>query len=52
MSKAKAKRVNVTSFLDLKAEISKQEEEFAQNKAAGKGNYVVGGVRRPDKVSY
>jgi hypothetical protein len=51
MSKAKAKRVNATTFLDLKAEISKQEEEFSRNKAAGKGNYVVGGIKRPDKVS-
>ena len=52
MSKAKAKGVNVTSFFDLKAEISKQEEEFAKNKTAGKSNYVVGGIKRPDKVCF
>jgi hypothetical protein len=38
MSRAKAKGVKVTSFFDLKSEISKQEEEFAKNKAAGKSN--------------
>lgn len=52
MSRAKAKGVNVTSLFDLKAEISKQEEEFTKNKAAGKSNYVVGGIKRPDKVSH
>lgn len=52
MSRAKGKGVNVTSFFDLKAEISKQEEEFAKSKVAGKSNYVVGGIKRPDKVSY
>jgi hypothetical protein len=51
MSRAKAKGVNVTSFFDLKAEISKQEEEFAKSKVSGKNNYVVGGIKRPDKVS-
>lgn len=49
MSRAKGKGVNVTSFFDLKAEISKQEEEFAKSKVAGKSNYVVGGIKRPDK---
>ncbi|KAF7374952.1 hypothetical protein MSAN_00381300 [Mycena sanguinolenta] len=48
-AKAKAKGISASSFLDLKAELSKQEDEFARNKAAGKVNYVVGGVKRPDK---
>ncbi|KAG6865719.1 hypothetical protein C0991_012365 [Blastosporella zonata] len=47
--KSKGKGVSFSSFLDLKAEISKQEEEFARSKAAGKANYIVGGVKRPDK---
>ncbi|KAJ7274466.1 hypothetical protein B0H12DRAFT_399967 [Mycena haematopus] len=47
--KAKAKGINASSFLDLKAELSKQEDEFTRNKAAGKSNYLVGGVKRPDK---
>ncbi|KAJ7052633.1 hypothetical protein C8F01DRAFT_998074 [Mycena amicta] len=48
-SKAKAKGISTSSFLDLKAELSKQEGEFARNKAAGKSSYLVGGVKRPDK---
>ncbi|GLB40200.1 putative protein with domain of unknown function (DUF4078) [Lyophyllum shimeji] len=48
-NKAKAKGVSASSFLDLKAELAKQEEEFAKSKAAGKANYIVGGVKRPDK---
>lgn len=48
--KAKAKGISASSFLDLKAELSKQEDEFARNKAAGKSSYVVGGVKRPNKV--
>ncbi|KAJ6513328.1 hypothetical protein C8R45DRAFT_812987 [Mycena sanguinolenta] len=48
-AKAKAKGISASSFLDLKAELSKQEDEFTRNKAAGKSNYVVGGVKRPDK---
>ncbi|KAG6816298.1 hypothetical protein H0H87_007181 [Tephrocybe sp. NHM501043] len=48
--KSKGKGVSVSSFLDLKAEISKQEEEFAKRKAGGNANYIVGGVKRPDKV--
>ncbi|KAJ6531737.1 hypothetical protein B0H19DRAFT_966473 [Mycena capillaripes] len=46
-AKAKAKGISA-SFLDLRAEVSKQEAEFSRNKAAGK-KYVVGGVKRPDK---
>jgi hypothetical protein len=41
-----------STFFDLKAEIAKQEEEFAKSKAAGKSNLIVGGVKRPDKVRY
>ncbi|KAG5647407.1 hypothetical protein DXG03_000478 [Asterophora parasitica] len=48
-NKAKAKGVSASSFLDLKAELSKQEAEFSKSKAAGKANYIVGGVKRPDK---
>lgn len=50
-AKAKAKGVSATSFFDLKAEISKQEAEFKKNKAAGKSTQIVGGIKRPDKVS-
>jgi len=50
--KSKAKGLSASSFFDLKAEISKQEEEFTKGKAAGKANYIVGGVRRPDKVNW
>ncbi|KAH0585415.1 hypothetical protein H2248_008655 [Termitomyces sp. 'cryptogamus'] len=48
-SNSKAKGVSVGSFLDLKAEIARQEEEFAKTKAAGKAKYIIGGVKRPDK---
>ncbi|KAJ6494780.1 hypothetical protein C8R47DRAFT_1213459 [Mycena vitilis] len=48
-AKAKAKGISASSFLDLKAELSKQEDEFSRNKAAGKSKYIVGGVQRPDK---
>ena len=49
-NKAKAAGVSASSFFDLKAELAKQEEEFAKNKAAGKGAALVGGVKRSDKV--
>ncbi|KAJ7227135.1 hypothetical protein GGX14DRAFT_628361 [Mycena pura] len=49
MSKAKAKGISASSFLDLKAELSKQEDEFTRNKASGKSSYVVGGIKRPNK---
>lgn len=49
-NKAKAAGVSASSFFDLKAELAKQEEDFAKNKAAGKGAALVGGVKRPDKV--
>ncbi|PCH42250.1 hypothetical protein WOLCODRAFT_137789 [Wolfiporia cocos MD-104 SS10] len=48
-SKAKAAGVSASSFLDLKAELAKKEEEFAKNKAAGKAAALVGGIKRPDK---
>ncbi|KAG5354103.1 hypothetical protein C0989_007463 [Termitomyces sp. Mn162] len=48
-SNSKAKGVSVGSFLDLKAEIARQEEEFVKTKAAGKAKYIIGGVKRPDK---
>jgi hypothetical protein len=49
-NKAKAAGISASSFFDLKAELAKQENEFAKNKAAGKSNAIVGGVKRPDKV--
>lgn len=49
-SKSKAKGINASSFFDLKAELSKQEVEFAKAKAAGRSTSIVGGVKRPDKV--
>ncbi|KAG2017904.1 hypothetical protein CC2G_007365 [Coprinopsis cinerea AmutBmut pab1-1] len=48
-SKAKAKGISATSFFDLKAELAKQEAEFAENKAAGQTSTIVGGIKRPDK---
>jgi len=51
-SKPKAKGVSTSSFFDLKAELSKQQAEFAKNKASGKSAQIVGGVKRPDKVSH
>ncbi|THH09647.1 hypothetical protein EW146_g8630 [Bondarzewia mesenterica] len=37
-----------STFLDLKAQIAKQEEEFAIRKAAGQAAAIVGGVKRSD----
>lgn len=48
--KAKAAGISASSFFDLKAELSKKEAEFSKNKAAGKANAVVGGVKRDNKV--
>ncbi|KAJ7773214.1 hypothetical protein B0H16DRAFT_1660332 [Mycena metata] len=48
-AKAKAKGISASSFLDLKAELSKQESEFSRNKTAGSSKFIVGGVKRPDK---
>lgn len=50
-NKAKAAGISASSFFDLKAELAKQENDFAKNKAAGKSNaMIVGGIKRPDKV--
>ncbi|KAI0368746.1 hypothetical protein BV20DRAFT_968832 [Pilatotrama ljubarskyi] len=49
VDKAKAAGVSASSFFDLKAELAKKEEEFTKNKAAGKANAIVGGVKRNDK---
>ncbi|KAF8992850.1 hypothetical protein BDQ17DRAFT_1253506 [Cyathus striatus] len=46
-SKSKAKGISASSFFDLKAEISKQEEEFARNRTIGK--CTARGVKRADK---
>lgn len=48
-NKARAAGVSASSFFDLKAEITKKEDEFARTKAAGGSKYTVGGVKRPDK---
>ncbi|KAF8899941.1 hypothetical protein CPB84DRAFT_1680805 [Gymnopilus junonius] len=48
-SKSKAKGISASSFFDLKAELSKQEVEFAKAKAAGNVKPIVGGIKRPDK---
>lgn len=46
--KARAAGVSASSFFDLKAEIAKQQEEFAKAKAAGKDTKAV--LNRPGKV--
>lgn len=48
-SKEKAAGIGATSFLDLKAELAKQEAQFAQDRAVGKSRSIVGGVERSDK---
>lgn len=49
MNKGRAKVVSASSFLDLKAELSKKEDELRRNKAAGKTN--TGGLKKTlDKV--
>jgi hypothetical protein len=50
-TKAKAKGIGASSFFDLKAELSKQETEFAKKKASGESTRIVGGIPRPGKVS-
>ncbi|KAF8515378.1 hypothetical protein BU17DRAFT_51730 [Hysterangium stoloniferum] len=40
---------STSSFLDLKAELTKQEAEFSKNKASGKATYTKGGIQRPGK---
>ena len=51
-SKSKAKGISASSFFDLKAELSKQEADFARAKGSGKSTAIIGGVKRPDKVHY
>ena len=51
-NKSKSAGVSASSFLDLKAELAKQESEFVKNRANGKETYIVGGVKRPDKVRF
>lgn len=50
-SKAKAAGVSASSFLDLKAELAKQETDFSKKKAGGSQSYVAGNRQRPDKAS-
>ena len=49
-SKSKAKGISASSFFDLKAELSKQEADFARAKGSGKSTTIIGGVKRLDKV--
>ncbi|KAG8917896.1 hypothetical protein FRC00_013082 [Tulasnella sp. 408] len=52
MGKARSAGVSASSFLDLKAELSKAEDEFKKAKASGSGGKVepiVGGVKREGK---
>ena len=49
-NKSRAKGISASSFFDLKAELSKQEADFAKAKAAGGSTKIIGGVKRPDKV--
>ena len=51
-TKSKAKGISASSFFDLKAELSKQEADFAKAKGSGKSTAIIGGVKRPDKVHY
>ncbi|KIM39765.1 hypothetical protein M413DRAFT_74026 [Hebeloma cylindrosporum] len=48
-NKSRAKGISASSFFDLKAELSKQEADFAKTKAAGGSTKIIGGVKRPDK---
>jgi len=52
VNKAKAAGISASSFFDLKAELSKQEDEFAKKRAAGLSTAIIGGVKRPEKVRY
>ena len=50
MSK-KAKSFAASSLLDLKAELAQQEADAKTRRAAGgKKEYIIGGVKRPEKV--
>ncbi|KAF8732371.1 hypothetical protein AX14_004495 [Amanita brunnescens Koide BX004] len=48
-TKAKSKAISASSFLELKAELAKKEEEISKLKAAGKSTTIAGGPKRPDK---
>ena len=51
--KRSSSNVNSASFLDLKAELSKKEEDFKKAKGSsstGRALPIVGGVRREEKV--
>lgn len=50
-TKSKSKAISASSFLELKAELAKKEEEIAKLKAAGKSTTIAGGPKRLDKVS-
>ncbi len=39
------------SFLYLKAEVAKKEIEWEKNRSTGKDKFIVGGIKRPDKVN-
>ncbi|KAF8348820.1 hypothetical protein F5887DRAFT_1241934 [Amanita rubescens] len=45
----KSKAISASSFLELKAELAKKEEEISKLKAAGKSTAIGGGPKRPDK---
>lgn len=51
-SKAKAAGVSASSFLDLKAELAKQETDLSKKKVGGSQSYVAGNRQRPDKESF
>lgn len=46
--KSKAKGISASSFLDLRAELAKKQEEFTKSRSAGKPTYTTGGVPRPE----
>ncbi|KAK2462981.1 hypothetical protein APHAL10511_005033 [Amanita phalloides] len=48
-SKSKSKSISASSFLELKAELAKKEEELTKLKAAGQSTTIAGGPKRPDK---
>jgi hypothetical protein len=50
MVKAKAGGTSASSFFDLKAELSKREDDFSRKKISGKSTSIQGGVKKPDKV--
>ena len=48
-TKARSKGISASSFLELKAELAKKEEEIGKLKAAGQSTTIVG-AKRNDKV--